>query len=426
MVQGYTRQAVSNIQPGLTANAEDINNELNQVQLAFDNTQGHDHSGSTPGSGGKVNLSIAGVGIVPVVNGGTGDSALGGILSNPNKLINPFIEIDQANEGTSIAPTSSATLPNAYVVDGWRTSFHTGSSAVVTAQQVSDAPTGYIYSIKYVVTTGGAVGTSDFLSFMQPIEQDNILDTGFGTNAAQNLILTFWLKTSIAGTFGASIWNGSLGRFYCTNIVVTSANTWQKFSISIPPDQTGAWTLVGSAVGMWVIITASAGSTYQGTANTWTTGTNGLGTSSMSNVILATTSATFQLSICKLEVSSVATPIYRESSAVIELIRCQRYFEKSYSFGTKAGTATTNGQYGIYAVSGGNAQSPVRTIPKASIPVVSIYSPLTGTVAKVSNGSSDVAANSSSVGANQFIVQTTSSLGANTPIIFQWTADARL
>jgi hypothetical protein len=72
MAQGYVRQAAANIQPGLRANAEDVNTELNQLQNAFDNSSGHDHTGSVAGDGAKLSLSASMTGVLPVANGGTG------------------------------------------------------------------------------------------------------------------------------------------------------------------------------------------------------------------------------------------------------------------------------------------------------------------------------------------------------------------
>lgn len=75
MPAGYTRQAAANIQPGLRANAEDLNAEYNALAGTFDNALGHDHSGSVAGDGAKIPLGSAVSGVLPVANGGTGNSA---------------------------------------------------------------------------------------------------------------------------------------------------------------------------------------------------------------------------------------------------------------------------------------------------------------------------------------------------------------
>lgn len=72
MATGYTRQSAANIAPGLAIASADINTELNQVQSAFDNTTGHDHTGSASGTGAKISLANSVTGTVAVANGGTG------------------------------------------------------------------------------------------------------------------------------------------------------------------------------------------------------------------------------------------------------------------------------------------------------------------------------------------------------------------
>lgn len=76
MANGYTRQATANIQPNLEINAEDFNAEFDALADAFDNTLGHDHSGSSTGTGAKIVLTTAVTGALPVANGGTGDLTL--------------------------------------------------------------------------------------------------------------------------------------------------------------------------------------------------------------------------------------------------------------------------------------------------------------------------------------------------------------
>ena len=96
MVAGYTRQALANIQPGLRANAEDCNAEWNQLATAFDNTAGHDHSGSVAGDAAKIPLTTAVTGVLPIANGGTGSATgtlatlsvnPGGILVGPSRAL---------------------------------------------------------------------------------------------------------------------------------------------------------------------------------------------------------------------------------------------------------------------------------------------------------------------------------------------------
>lgn len=278
-------------------------------------------------------------------------NAVSNVGGNPNvnKLINPFLEIDQANEGASVSLTSG--LPS-YIVDGWQVAFGGATGAVVSAQRVTTAPTGYPNSIKITVSTGGTFAAGSFLLARQPIEADNLIDTGFGTSAAQSLAVTFELMSSIAGVYSGAIQNFANSRSYPFNVTLSSANTWQKFTLVIPGDTGGTWVTSGNAGGMYLIITAVGGSTFQGTANSWAFA-NTFATASNTNSLLSTSGATFQVGPAKLEVSSLATPLVR-TSAQQDFAICQRYYEKSYALGVKPGTAVGAGANGIIFSSGSN------------------------------------------------------------------------
>jgi hypothetical protein len=253
-------------------------------------------------------------------------------IAQPNILINPFMEIDQANEGASVTLTSS----NTYIVDQWQTTLNS-ASAVATAQRVADGPLTFPNSLKITVSTGASVGSSEYLFVNQPIEANNLTEIALGTASAQTLALTFWVKSSIGSyTMCGSLRNAAGTRSYPFNVSITSSATWEKKTVIIPGDVTGTWVTTGTAKGMSVCLTAAVGSTFQGTANTWAA-SNLLGTSSCTNTILTTNGATFQLTGVKLEVSPVPTP-YGRRNFTDEVVRCQRYYNKTYDLGTAPGT----------------------------------------------------------------------------------------
>lgn len=297
--------------------------------------------------------ALTGVPTVPTASAGTNTtqaascafvtnavSSFGG-NPNPNKLINPFVEIDQTNEGSSVTLASGTP---AYIVDGWAVSYGGASGAVVSAQRVTSAPPGYPNSVKVTVSTGGTFAAGSFLHVFQPIEADNLIDTAFGTASAQSLAVTFWLMSSISGVYSGAIQNYANTRSYPFNVTLSAANTWQKFEIIIPGDTGGTWVTSGNAGGMYLEVTAVGGSTFQGTANSWAFA-NTFATSSNTNSLLSTSGATFQVGPAKLEVSTTATPLVRVSIED-EQSNCERYYRKSYATGVKPGTAVGAGSNG--------------------------------------------------------------------------------
>jgi len=251
----------------------------------------------------------------------------------PNKLINPFMEIDQANEGASVNAVN-------YIIDGFAA--FNGSAGTLTGQRVTDAPPGYPYSLRIQQTVVGSLAAGSYAQIKQPIEADDIADTRFGTSAAQNLSLAFWAKASLAGTYSAALLHGSIVRSYVFPFVISAANTWQFFSQVIPGDTGGAWTLSGNSTGMSLVIGLTAGSGQQVTTlNAWQT-SPGFAPSTISNTMLTTLNSTFQLGPCGLWVAPAPQPLLR-TSIETELSRCQRYYEKSYDTGQALGSNSSQG-----------------------------------------------------------------------------------
>lgn len=103
MAAGYTRQSSGNIQAGLPIQSADHNNEYNQLQSAFDNTTGHDHSGSASGTGAKIALTTSVTGTLPIANGGTGSSSTA--YCNLTTNVTGILPVANGGVGASLAAT---------------------------------------------------------------------------------------------------------------------------------------------------------------------------------------------------------------------------------------------------------------------------------------------------------------------------------
>jgi hypothetical protein len=351
-------------------------------------------------------------------------------ISNPNKLINPFMEIDQANEGTAVAFSASTSGPT---VDGWSIT-NALSAGGVLVQRVTDAPPGYPNSLQLTMTAAGVTGAGTALDFEQRIEANSLVDIAFGTASAQPLSLAFWVKASIAGTYSACLRNSGTTRSYVFNFVISTANVWQLIIQSIPGDTGGTWVLVGANTGMFLDIVLNAGSSYQTTPNQWQTG-NLIGTSSTSTTFATVNGATFQLGPCKLEVGSAATPMLR-TSIQEELARCQRYYEKSYAYGTAPGTVSTGDQHWLYIVPVATTVGPqeggtyIYKVTKRATPTITMYSSNSGASGKLYDrmDNTDITGNLFANGPNYlcWYGALSSSTQVNVQICGHFVADARL
>jgi len=346
--------------------------------------------------------------------------------SNPNKLLNPFMEIDQANEGAAVTATGSSRC-----IDGFYATI-TSSSATASSQRSTTAPpTGYSFSLAYTMgTAASSIAAGDNIQIFQNIEADDINDTAFGTANAQPLTFSFWAACTVAGTYAVSLRNGAANRSYVSPFTITTANTWQLFTVTIPGDTAGTWALSGNAGAMSVVITLMSGTTYQTSSpNTWLAGIF-LAATGITNTFAQTANAVFRLGPCKLEVGSTATPMLRQSFQQ-ELARCQRYYEKSYPLGTAVGSVFGSGTWQTQFIAAGAANYMTCTASykttKRATPTVTVYS-YTGAANTVAAYQGSWASYTGAVGANNMTGHVAYASGPSSATMetYDWVADARL
>jgi hypothetical protein len=292
---------------------------------------------------------------VTTVNGLAYPSA--GPLSNRNKIINGDMRIDQRNAGAAV--TSST----AYPVDRWIT--YNATDGAYSGQQSTDVPTGtgFLNSLKYTITTAdSSIGATQYAAIVQKIEGYNVADLKLGTANARQFIVSFWVRSSVTGTYGFALKNGANNRAYATTYGINSANTWEYKTLTITGDTTGTWSSDNST-GIDLSWGLGVGSTYTVSANdAWEDGLK-FGAVGSTN-LFATNGATFYITGVQLEVGSVATP-FEHRSYGDELARCQRYYQKLQS--TLGDTIVYTGYNASSAVSRGTIYLPVsmRTSPTA-------------------------------------------------------------
>ena len=252
------------------------------------------------------------------VNGNAYPSA--GSLGNRNKVINGAMQVSQRNGTSSVSETG----PSQYTLDRWQVVGST-SAGVFSVEQSTDTPTGYINSLKVTVTTSSAASNADeSYQLQQHIEGLNCSDLSFGSANAKTVTLSFWVKSSVTGTMGGVLRNANYDRTYPYEYTISSANTWEQKTITIPGDTTGTW-LTTNNIGLSVQFGFGAGTNRQATANTWANTIARI--PSGSTQLIATNGATWFVTGVQLEVGSVATPFERRSYGQ-ELALCQRYYQK--------------------------------------------------------------------------------------------------
>jgi hypothetical protein len=242
-----------------------------------------------------------------------------------NRIINGAMVISQRNAGASVTVNDNPAVglypTDRFLVQG------TTSAGVYTAQQsTSTPPSGFTNFLRMTTTTASASPAAGAVYVMsQIIEGYNIADFGFGAAGASTITVSFWVRSSLTGTFSGSLRNGtSFNRSYPFTYAISAANTWEQKSVTIAGDTSGTWS-TGNTGGLVLAWDIGGGSTYASTANTWQAGNYTAVTGSTR--LISTLSATLDITGVQLEKGSTATSFdYRPYGT--ELALCQRYYQK--------------------------------------------------------------------------------------------------
>lgn len=237
-----------------------------------------------------------------------------------NRIINGGFVIDQRNAGASVTPTNAQ-----YTLDRWVANLSQASKFSVQQNAGSvTPPAGFTNYLGVTSLSAYTVGSGDYFAVRQAIEGFNAADLAWGTANAKTITLSFWVRSSLTGTFGGGIVNYAGTRSYPYTYTISSANTWEQKTITISGDTTGTWTTSNSGWG-FVQFGLGVGSTYSGTAGAWA-GANYLSATGGTSVV-GTNGATFYITGVQLEVGSTATSFdYRPYTTELQL--AQRYFTK--------------------------------------------------------------------------------------------------
>jgi len=254
-----------------------------------------------------------------------GNTTAGGTLAMSssflrNRIINGNMTIDQRNAGASVTPTDGQ-----YLVDRWVASLTAASK--YTAQQGTLTPSstnGYnSNSLNITSSSAYSISSSDIFAISQKVEGFNFYDMGWGTASAKTVTLSFWVYSSLTGTFGGCFVNSAQTRAYPFTYTISSANTWTSISVTVPGDTSGTWVGATNGIGVRVFWSLGVGSTYSTTANAWAAGTYFAPTGATS--VVGTSGATFYITGVQLEVGTKATP-FEQRLYGTELVLCQRYY----------------------------------------------------------------------------------------------------
>lgn len=343
-----------------------------------------------------------------------------------NPVINGSMEVWQ--RGTAFASAANGT----YSADRWQ--WAQSGAGVVTLNRSTNVPTVaqagvlFNYSLEVDVTTADAsIAAGDYYALLYRMEG------GTWRHFAQRQItVSFWVMSSKTGVHCLALRNSGSDRSYVAEYTVNVASTWEYKQLTIlASPSAGTWNYQ-TGIGLSLIFTLAAGSTFQTTAGAWQTG-NYLGTSSQVNV-LDSTANFFRLTAVKMELGPVATPL-DVLSGDVEYLRCQRYYQKSFLYATapaqNAGSNT--GEYIFPSPVGAStafANITVPTLPMRAAPTVTLYNPNAANAQIRNRSTSTDCTGSTTFNAQEksFALQgtTPASSAAGHQLAVHWTASSEL
>ena len=263
-----------------------------------------------------------------------------GSLSNRNMLHNGNFAVHQRGETISITAGQSG-----YTMDRWLVDSVGTDQLVYEISQSDDVPTelGEGFSLKYQTKTveSATVAADEIVRIIQYVEAKNCQRLGYGTSGTKTTTISFYVKSSIAGTFSFIIYADDGADIIGSTFVINSADTWERKTLTFVGNNL-ATIANDTGIGVYIQWNIAAGSNYTGGDNsTWKTyAANLLAAGHTQSTHITVDESTFQIAGCQWEVGEVATP-FEHIDFANNLQQCQRYF-----FAPKAKGDATSAYFG--------------------------------------------------------------------------------
>lgn len=258
-----------------------------------------------------------------------------------NIIINGANEVDQRGSGSAAITTLNNGL---YVTDRWIV--RAESNTTGQASQSSVAPDDFTNSLLVEVgATAVPRIASDNRFIRQNVEGYNLRPLKWGTANAKPATISFWVRSSLTGTYSFSFFSGLVDQHYVTNYTISVADTWEYKTITVPGPTSGTFR-TGNELAVYVHWDLGSGSNHQTSAlNNWYSGDSRTSTTGVD--FFNTANANFRLTGVQLEAGTNATDFEYRSYAE-ELALCYRYFYRKKTFNAKA--------VWFFSTSGGSCQ----------------------------------------------------------------------
>ena len=261
---------------------------------------------------------------VKVSNLATGLS--GKVGSSKNLIINGAMQV--AQRGTT------STSEGYQTVDQWYNAVNgedeAATQAQVTLTSSDTGPWAKGFRNAYQITNGNQTGgadAGDYSVFVQPIEAQNLANSGWDyTSASSYISLSFWVKSSVAQNFYGRLQTiDGTAQNYTFETGALSANTWTKITKKIP-GHANITIDNNKSKGLELTFVQFYGTARTGTLtlDAWGAYASATRTPNMTSTWWTTNDATFAVTGVQLEVGETSTE-FEHTLYTDELAKCQRY-----------------------------------------------------------------------------------------------------
>ena len=294
----------------------------------------------TSDTSGEIELQANGVTKAKVSSSGLTDSSGNRFNTNThrNLIINGDMNVSQrATQVTGVTTSGYRT------VDRHQPRF--SSCGTWTIDTDTDVPTGqgFAKSLKYTCTTADASPAStDYAIYTYVFEGQHLQHIKKGTSNAESLTLSFWVKSNVTGTYMVELIDNDNGRQVSKGFSVSASGTWEKKTLTFPPDTTGVLDNDSNGsleINIWFAVGSSRSS---GTASgSWATAVDANRAAGQTANLASATSNYLNITGIQLEVGSGASD-FEFLPYDVQLARCQRYYIQSINPGSTS-YASPNG-----------------------------------------------------------------------------------
>ena len=237
-----------------------------------------------------------------------------------NKIINGGMQIAQRGNSTSVSATSYRACD--------RYHFVITNGGTWSISQSTDSPPGFGSSYKLECTAAKSSLDSDSrLLIIHKIEGQNLQDLKKGTAGAESVTLSFYVKTSLAGTYQVNLEDNDNIRIIGNTYTIASSevNTWQYKTFTFAGDTTGVLDNDNmDSLALHFVLVAGTDNSTGSLPTAWEAKSNTDRGAGLTVNLAATIGNTWQIAGVQLEIGTVATP-FEHRQIGMELSLCQRY-----------------------------------------------------------------------------------------------------